>query len=93
VYWLARSWRTRSPTWKESRFRLELGALLSSEQRHIRLLDVDVRVGDPKLDNTHSLRDTDTYAWLGRRYGTTSQVSIEDDAPAKLEPYFEAKLR
>jgi TldD protein len=31
----------------------QFGALLSSQQNHQRVADVQVRVGDPKLDNTH----------------------------------------
>jgi len=34
----------------------ELGALIDDEADHSRLLDVDVRVGDYKLDNTHKIR-------------------------------------
>jgi TldD protein len=33
-----------------------LGALRSSQRDHSRLLDIDVRVGDYNLDNTHQLR-------------------------------------
>ena len=32
------------------------GALQSSDRDHSRLLDVDVRVGDYQLDNTHQIR-------------------------------------
>jgi TldD protein len=59
----------------------ELGALLASDDLHARRLDVDVRVGDPKLDNTHSLRDRGSYAGFSR-LSRTSQVAIEDDVPA-----------
>ena len=34
----------------------ELGALTGDDVEHERLLDVDVRVGDYKLDNTHNIR-------------------------------------
>jgi len=34
----------------------ELGALNANDEQHTRLLDVDVRVGDHKIDNTHKLR-------------------------------------
>ncbi|MGB2988050.1 MAG: TldD/PmbA family protein [Phycisphaerae bacterium] len=34
----------------------ELGALTENEANHSRILDVDVRVGDYKLDNTHKIR-------------------------------------
>jgi predicted Zn-dependent protease len=33
--------------------RAQYGALVDSEQGHQRVVDVQVRVGDPKLDNTH----------------------------------------
>ncbi|MCP5048348.1 MAG: peptidase U62 [bacterium] len=56
------------------------GALRSSGGSHSRTLDMDVRVGDQKLDNTHTIR--------GRRYGSGSgyagsvPVSLEDDPDA-----------
>jgi predicted Zn-dependent protease len=31
----------------------QYGALVTSDQAHVRVADVQVRVGDPKLDNTH----------------------------------------
>ncbi|HEY0759682.1 MAG TPA: metallopeptidase TldD-related protein [Acidisarcina sp.] len=34
----------------------QYGGLLASESNHVRLADVVVRVGDPKLDNTHGER-------------------------------------
>ena len=61
----------------------ELGALLASEQTHMRGLDVDVRVGDPKLDNTHALRDGDPFAMmLSRRGGGPNMLPLEDDDAA-----------
>lgn len=35
------------------------GALVQSTARHSRILDVDVRVGDYKLDSTHAIRSND----------------------------------
>lgn len=35
------------------------GALVQSTARHSRILDVDVRVGDYKLDSTHAIRSSD----------------------------------
>jgi TldD protein len=60
----------------------EYGALLRSNRNLFRRLDVDVRVGNSKLDNTHSLRDRDSFAMASRRSGRTSQMPIEDDVPA-----------
>lgn len=60
----------------------ELGALLASDTNDQRSLDVDVRVGDPKLDNTHSLRDKDSFAALGRRSGRAASAPLEDDPDA-----------
>ncbi len=34
----------------------ELGAITANDEDHSRLLDVDVRIGDHKVDNTHKLR-------------------------------------
>lgn len=34
------------------------GALTGSDERHERLLDIDLRVGDYSLDNTRPIRDT-----------------------------------
>lgn len=61
----------------------EMGALVRDELGHQRTLDVDVRVGDYKLDNTHKLRGggfgfdpSDMFS-----QGATS-ISIEDNAAA-----------
>jgi hypothetical protein len=43
-----------------------LGALRTSEKSHSRLLDIDVRVGDYDLDNTHQIR--------GQRGGNNAQA-------------------
>ena len=60
--------------------RAEFGALTKSEENHARMLDVDLRVGDPKLDNTHPLggRDSSTR----RRGGRGTIVPIDDDPVA-----------
>lgn len=56
-----------------------VGALLNSDETHRRGLDVDVRVGDHRLDNTHSMR--------GRRLsahgsGRTTLLPLEGDGAA-----------
>lgn len=61
----------------------ELGGITNNDTSHRRLLDVDVRVGDYQLDNTHKIR--------GRSFGFdvsdllgagASEVSVEDDPAA-----------
>ncbi len=53
------------------------GALRRSSAEHSRLLDVEVRVGDYKLDNTHRLRGMYDF-----RYPIPVSISIEDDLDA-----------
>jgi TldD protein len=60
----------------------EFGALLRSDDSRTRDLDVDVRVGDPKLDSSHALRERDPYSSLARRFGKATRMPIEDDAAA-----------
>ena len=53
------------------------GALRRSSTEHSRLLDVEVRVGDYKLDNTHRLRGMHDF-----RYPIPVSISLEDDLDA-----------
>ena len=53
------------------------GALRHSSAEHSRLLDVEVRVGDYKLDNTHRLRGTYDF-----RFPLPVSISLEDDLDA-----------
>jgi predicted Zn-dependent protease len=53
------------------------GALRRSSTGHSRLLDVEVRVGDYKLDNTHRLRGS-----YGFMFPFAVSVSLEDDLDA-----------
>jgi len=53
------------------------GALRRSSTGHSRLLDVEVRVGDYKLDNTHRLRGAYDF-----RYPIPVSISLEDDPDA-----------
>lgn len=53
------------------------GALRRSSTEHSRLLDVEVRVGDYKLDNTHRLRGMYDF-----RFSHPVSISLEDDLDA-----------
>jgi predicted Zn-dependent protease len=53
------------------------GKLLTSEQGTNRQLDIDLRVGDPHLDNTHMMRETG-----GAQSPSTLYVPIEADPDA-----------
>jgi len=57
------------------------GAIFQESRNRRRLLDVDVRVGSPELDNTHPVRDWDQYRW---RYDTrrAAALPLEDDVDA-----------
>jgi TldD protein len=57
------------------------GALLSSDAERSRTLDVDVRVGGPKLDNTHAI-DEGPMAFRDRMGRGAARLPIEDDADA-----------
>jgi len=57
------------------------GSLKYSSEGRRRLLDVDVRVGDHKLDNTHPIRG-DRFAFYSRIFSVPVQVGIEDDPDA-----------
>ena len=53
------------------------GALRNSSKEHSRLLDVEVRVGDYTLDNTHRLRGVYDF-----RFPIPVSISLEDDLDA-----------
>ncbi len=53
------------------------GALRRGSKEHSRLLDVEVRVGDYKLDNTHRLRGVYDF-----RFPAPVSISLEDDLDA-----------
>ncbi len=55
------------------------GKLESSTDDCSRSLDVDVRVGTPKLDNTHRLRDEYD---ASREFTRSAWLPLDDDAPA-----------
>ncbi len=54
-----------------------LGALITTGIGRSRLLDADVRVGSPKLDNTHAIRGTNSSG--GGDYSSSIPITIEDD--------------
>jgi len=60
--------------------RASFGALRESGMGKLRLLDVDVRVGSPQLDNTHHIRGNRQ----GEDNGSTasSTIAVEDDPDA-----------
>lgn len=66
---------------ERTRLAASYGALRSSTSRHSRLLDVEVRVGDYQLDNTHELRDAMPFARLGDLSGPVA-FPLEDDIDA-----------
>jgi TldD protein len=53
------------------------GKLRSSSDTHARTLDVDVRLGDFKLDNTHAVADR--MAAYGDRNTVTKRLPVEED--------------
>lgn len=63
--------------------RARLGAVMNDDTGHQRQLDVDCRVGDYKLDNTHKLRGGGFSFDPSDFFGSATEVSIEDD-PAAL---------
>ena len=57
------------------------GALTGSSDQKTRLLDLDLRVGDYALDNTHPIRDADPYGDLSEQMDR-QKVPLEDDPDA-----------
>lgn len=54
------------------------GSLRNSRENRSRLLDVDVRVGSNKLDNTHTIRG-DRFGSISRYFSIPVKISVEDD--------------
>jgi predicted Zn-dependent protease len=70
----------------------ELGAVTRNDGGHDRILDVDVRVGDYKLDSSHKIRGGGFN--LGRIFSMGgSGVSLEDDPMAIKQAVWEATDR
>jgi TldD protein len=58
------------------------GALVNTDDHRTRLLDIDLRVGDYTLDNTHAIRGGDySFPDFGERFGAP-RLPIEDNADA-----------
>jgi len=57
------------------------GALVQSSVRHSRILDTDVRVGDYKLDSTHSIRSND-FDFSSVTTGHPVALPLSDDPTA-----------
>ena len=66
---------------EQTRLASSYGALRSSASRRSRLLDVEVRVGDYQLDNTHEVRDSMPFARL-RDFSGPVDIPLEDDIDA-----------
>lgn len=59
-----------------------LGALRSDDRNRSRVLDVDIRVGDYKLDNTHKIREGGYSFDFFDFFGGATEISLEDDMEA-----------
>lgn len=58
----------------------ELGAVRYEQDRHYRSVDVDVRVGSRKLDNTHQMKGVEGFYDQGG--GGFTEIPIDDDPEA-----------
>jgi hypothetical protein len=65
-----------------------MGALFDTTDSHSRLLDVDLRVGTSKLDNTHHLREGDRSGDMFRRWRGRFPVPVDDDMGGRCAPAF-----
>ena len=71
-----------------------LGALAGDRDYHQRLLDVDTRVGDYKLDNTHKLRGGDAgFDPTDYFYGGAVEIGLDDDEDAIKQALWRATDR
>jgi predicted Zn-dependent protease len=57
------------------------GALTGSSDQTTRLLDIDLRVGDYSLDNTHPIRDANAYGDLSEQFDR-QKIPLENDPDA-----------
>ena len=60
----------------------ELGALAANDETRERMLDVDVRVGDHKIDNTHKIRGAGFGFDPSEFFRRATPISLEDDPDA-----------
>jgi TldD protein len=58
------------------------GAIVNESQDRSRLLDIDLRVGSPALDNTHEIRGGGAGGPGGGGFGRVTQIPVEDDPDA-----------
>lgn len=58
----------------------ELGALSYTGERHYRNIDVDVRIGSRRLDNTHQIKGRQ--GWYESGGGRITEITIDDDEDA-----------
>ncbi len=70
-----------------------LGALAGDRDYHRRLLDVEVRVGDYKLDNTHKLRGDQGFDPGDYLAGGAVEVGLDDDEDAIKQALWRATDR
>ena len=70
-----------------------LGAVLINDDTRARLLDVDLRVGDYALDNTHQLRGGSDGGRLGRLGNSTTTVALDNDPTAIKHALWQATDR
>jgi len=59
--------------------RASLGALRRDDASRARVLDVDLRVGDYELDNTHQIRGGADAGRFGRSLGASASLPIENN--------------
>lgn len=70
-----------------------LGALFRNSDSHGRELDVDVRVGDYALDNTHQIRGGAGASRFGGFFGGSASVPLENDPIAVKHALWQATDR
>jgi len=58
----------------------QLGAIVSEQDRHYRTMDVDVRVGERKFDNTHQIKGRE--AWTDASSQHQTEAAADDDEAA-----------
>ncbi len=70
-----------------------LGTIYADDARRRRILDVDLRVGDYSLDNTHKLRGRTRGGEFGRGGGGSASVPLEDEPLAVRHALWQATDR
>ncbi len=72
--------------------RTELGAVTGTDDSHQRVLGVDLRIGDYKLDSSHQIRGG-RGGFRGRRGGGAVSVSVDDNPMAVKHALWQATDR